>query len=174
LRSTFAILLAAFAAGSCDATAASSGGQGSAALPALTGRIVDSADILSSSAEAGLAQASAEFERRRTDQLVVVTLPSLNGKSIEQTGMALGRSWGVGQRGKDNGVLLIVAPTERKVRIEVGYGLERALTDEEAKAIIETRILPFFRQGGLEQGTVAGAEAIVAELDRSLMVEPRS
>ena len=78
---------------------------------------------------------------------MVVTVTSLQGLPIEEYGYQLGRHWGIGQKGKDNGALLIVAPEEREVRIEVGYGLEGELTDAQSRTIIETRILPHFRQG---------------------------
>jgi uncharacterized protein len=129
-------------------------------LPALTGRVVDQAGILSPGVEKALASLSSELERRTTDQLVIVTLPNLDGRPIEDVGLALGRGWGIGQKEKDNGVLLVVAPNERKVRIEVGYGLERILPDERAAEIIQRDLLPRFRQSEFDQGILAGAEAI--------------
>jgi uncharacterized protein len=139
-------------------------------LPALSGRVVDQANMLSPAAEASLTTKLESLERRRTDQFVVVTLASLKGEAIEKVGLRLGRGWGIGQVGKDNGILLLVAPNERKVRIQVGYGLERAVEDQEAMAIIDQVLLPAFRAGSLEQGTLAGADAIIAELDRSPLV----
>ena len=176
MRGASALLIAALFLAGCDARAVAPSGTEANAFegPALTGRVVDRAGILSQAAERELDAASAGLERRRTDQFVVVTLPSLKGRTIEQTGLMLGRGWGIGQKSKDNGVLLIVAPQERKVRIEVGYGLEPYITNQEASAIIEKTILPRFRSSDLEQGTLAGAQAIVAELDRSPLVEPRS
>src|SRR5690606_27352177 len=78
----------------------------------------------------------ASHEQATGNQLVVVTLPDLGGRSIEETGLALGRQWGIGQQGKDNGALLIVAQAERRIRIEVGYGLEGSLTDAQSTLII--------------------------------------
>ena len=98
-------------------------------FPRLTGRVVDEAGILDAATRAELTQKLADLEAKSTDQLVVVTLRSLQGTSIEDYGYQLGRAWQIGQKGKNNGVLLIVAPNERKVRIEVGYGLEGTLTD---------------------------------------------
>ena len=89
-------------------------------------------NLLSPAEEAQLTTELAALERRTSDQLVIVTVPSLNGRTIEAFGLALGNHWRIGQRGKDNGVLLIVAPAERKVRIEVGYGLEAILTNARA------------------------------------------
>ena len=96
--------------------------------------------------------------------MVVVTLGSLQGYSIEDFGVRLGRHWGIGQEGRDNGILLIVAPNERKVRIEVGYGLEGALTDALSRIIIDSEILPAFRQGNLERGVRAGTDGILAAI----------
>src|SRR6185436_8797753 len=90
------------------------------ALPALTGRVVDMADLLSPGEEAALTRRLAALERRTSDQLVIVTTRSLGGRSIEEYGLRLGNGWHIGQRGRDNGVLLIVAPREHLTRIEVG------------------------------------------------------
>ncbi|MEA2971003.1 MAG: uncharacterized protein QOE78_4264, partial [Alphaproteobacteria bacterium] len=116
-------------------------------FPVLTGRVVDDAGILDAGTRAALTQKLDEFEAKTSDQLVVVTLKSLQGTSVEDFGVQLGRHWQIGQKGKNNGVLLIVAPNERKVRIEVGYGLEGALTDAVSRLIIENAITPRFRAG---------------------------
>lgn len=134
------------------------------ALPALTGRVVDRADLLLPVEEAYLTGRLAALEARTSDQLVIVTTPSLGGRTIEAFGLALGNRWGVGQAGKDNGVLLIVAPNERRVRIEVGYGLERILTDTRARAIIDADLLPEFRHSRWYEGIRAGTRSIVATL----------
>jgi uncharacterized protein len=133
-------------------------------LPALTGRIVDQAGMLGASDEAAIHKKLADLEEKTTDQLVVVTLDSLQGYAIEEFGVALGRAWQIGQQGKNNGVLLIVAPKERKVRIEVGYGLEGVLTDTLAGSIVHNRILPLFRQGQMAEGIIAGVNDIVDTL----------
>lgn len=133
-------------------------------FPALTGRVVDAADLLSVEDERALSIDLEALEEKTSDQLVVVTLPSLQGYTIEEFGYQLGRAWGIGQAGKDNGVLLIVAPNERKVRIEVGYGLEGRLTDALTKVIIENAILPRFRAGDFAGGIRAGVRDIVTVL----------
>jgi uncharacterized protein len=133
-------------------------------FPALTGRVVDDAGILSPAAEADLTAKLAALETKTTDQLVVATLPSLQGYDIADYGYQLGRHWGIGQAGKDNGALLIVAPNEREVRIEVGYGLEGDLTDAVTKVIIENAIIPKFRSGDMEAGIVAGVDDITKVL----------
>ena len=129
-------------------------------FPALTGRVVDNANLMTATEEWELTQKLEALEGKSTDQLVVVTLPSLQGYEIEEFGYQLGRHWGIGQKDKDNGVLLIVAPNERKVRIEVGKRLEPILTDGLSKLIIENTILPRFRRGEFGQGILAGAKDI--------------
>ena len=98
-------------------------------FPALTGRVVDDAHILDAAARAAIERKLAAFETKSGRQVVVATLPSLQGYEIEDYGYRLGRHWGIGEKGSNNGALLIVAPNERRVRIEVGYGLEGTLTD---------------------------------------------
>lgn len=140
--------------------------QASAAptFPALTGRVVDDAHVLSAQTQADLTAKLAALEQKSGDQLVVVTLPSLQGYPIEDFGYQLGRAWGIGQKGKNNGVLFIVAPSEHAVRIEVGYGLEPVLTDALSSVILQQTVLPKFRAGDVEGGVVAGTDAIVEQL----------
>lgn len=133
-------------------------------FPALTGRVVDQGRLLSPAAEAALTAKLESLEADTGDQLVVVTLDSLQGYEIEDYGYRLGRAWGIGPSQSDKGVLLIVAPNERKVRIEVGYGLEPVLTDALSSQIIQNDILPPFRQSGFERGINAGVDAIATQL----------
>lgn len=129
-------------------------------FPQLTGQIVDAANILSAEDRAAILTELKAVEEKSTDQVVVVTVPSLDGYAIEDYGYQLGRHWGVGQKGKDNGVILIVAPNDRKVRIEVGRGLEPVVTDLMSKIIIENAILPEFRRGNYGAGVRAGIRDI--------------
>ena len=126
-------------------------------FPPLTGRVVDAADILSAPVREQLTQMLARQQASTGQQVVVVTLKSLQGFTIEEFGYQLGRHWGIGEKGQNNGALLIVAPNERKVRIEVGYGLEDRLTDAESRTIIDQQMLPLFRQGDFSAGTLQGA-----------------
>ncbi len=144
------------------------------AFPALSGRVVDEAGLLSPQAEAQLTQELAEHERDTREQLVVVTVRSLQGYPIEDFGYQLGRHWGIGQAKLNNGAILLVAPNERAVRIEVGYGLEGRLTDVLSHDIIQTQILPQFRQGQFELGVVSGARAVLAALQGSYEPQPRA
>src|SRR2546423_1610627 len=133
-------------------------------FPSLSGRVVDDANILDQTTRAALTQKLADLETKTTDQLVVVTLRSLQGTSIEDFGVELGRVWQIGQKDKNNGVLLIVAPNERKVRIEVGYGLEGALTDAVSRLIIANAIAPRFRENDFAGGISRGVDDIISVL----------
>ncbi|WP_438834355.1 TPM domain-containing protein [Aeromonas oralensis] len=133
-------------------------------FPTLSGRVVDEASLMSRKQAHQLTQQLAAFEKRSGIQLVVVSIDTLAGDTIEEYGYQLGRHWGIGQKGKDNGVLLLIAQDERKVRIEVGYGLEGALPDAIAANIIQTRILPAFKRGDMVAGVVAGSQAIMQAL----------
>ncbi|MFN6936598.1 MAG: TPM domain-containing protein [Tsuneonella sp.] len=134
-------------------------------MPALTGRVVDNADLLPRDKEALLEQALLTTEQQTRSQFVVVTLPTLNGRKIEDVGLELGRAWKIGRFDVDDGVMLIVAPTERQARIEVGYGLEGVLRDEEAKAIITDTIIPRIRSGNMPGAILAGSAAIIREIN---------
>jgi len=133
-------------------------------FPPLTGRVVDGANLLSPAARQRLDGWLAQFESATGRQVVVATVTSLQGVTIEDYGYQLGRAWGIGQKDKNTGAILLVAPTERKVRIEVGYGLEGELTDAAASTIIDQVILPQFRQGKFEAGIVVGTAAILNTL----------
>jgi uncharacterized protein len=130
-------------------------------FPPLTGRVTDAANILPDATVAALDAKLAALEKQTSIQLVVATVPDLQGYEIDEYGYQLGRSWGIGQKGKNNGALLLVAPNERKVRIEVGYGLEGTLTDALTSQIIRRDIIPRFKAGDMPGGVVAGADAII-------------
>ena len=133
-------------------------------FPPLTGRGVDNANILSPEAEAKLTTELATLESQTGRQLVVATLPDLQGYEIEDYGYQLLRTWGIGSKERDDGAILIVAPSERKVRVEVGYGLEPVLTDALSSVIISQTILPAFKAGQMERGVVDGTGALVQQL----------
>jgi uncharacterized protein len=133
-------------------------------FPELTGRVVDDAQLLGADDEAQLTADLKALEDKSSDQVVVVTVPSLQGYAIEDYGYQLGRHWGIGTKQLNNGVLLIVAPNEHKVRIEVGRGLEPILTDALSKIIIENAILPHFRTGDYAGGIKDGVRDITEVL----------
>ena len=130
-------------------------------FPELTGRVVDEANILDAATRQAITEKLAAVEAKSGDQIVVVTLKSLQGTSIEDYGYQLGRHWAIGQKVRDNGALLVVAPNERKVRIEAGYGLEGALTDAVTRLIIQNAILPRFRANDFAGGIVRGVDDII-------------
>jgi len=147
-------------------------------------RVVDDAHLLSDAAKQDLTLKLKGLEDATTDQVVIVTVPDLQGYDIADYGYQLGRHWGIGQKAggpaasngqtyKDNGILLIVAPNERKVRIEVGYGLEPVMTDAMSSLIIQRAILPQFKAGDYSAGIVAGTDQIIAQLsqDRGVAIQ---
>ena len=134
-------------------------------VPPLTGRIVDLAHLLPDDLARSLSQELAEHERRTGNQVVVLTLPSLDGEPLEQFSHKVATAWQLGQKGTDNGVLLVVVPGDRRVRIEVGYGLEGVLTDAKSSRIIRNEMVPWFRQGDYSRGTAAGVRAILGTIE---------
>jgi uncharacterized protein len=157
IRSLIALVFASLMLAAAPAHAAPT-------FPPLAGRVVDDAHVLSAATQADLTNKLAALEQKTTDQVVVVTLPSLQGYEIEDYGYQLGRAWGIGQKGKDNGAILIIAPAEHKVRIEVGYGLEPVLTDALSSVILQDQVLPKFRTGDYDGGAEAGTDAIISQL----------
>ena len=133
-------------------------------FPRLTGRVVDAANVIPADEEARLDQKLAALEAQSGRQLVVATIPDLQGYEISDYGYQLGRAWGIGSKEANDGALLIVAPNERKVRIEVGYGLEGVLTDGMSFLIINQAIVPRFKQGDMAGGIEAGTDAIIRQL----------
>ena len=153
-------------------------------FPDLNGhRVVDQANVLSDATEADLELKLKGLEDATTDQVVVVTVDSLQDQEIEDYGYQLGRHWGIGQNGsvkaatgeayKDNGLIILVAPNEHKVRIEVGYGLEPVMTDAMSSLIIREDILPKFKSGDYVGGVEAGTDAIIQQLslDRGVAIQ---
>ena len=139
-------------------------------FPPLTGRVVDAADILSPETERRLSLRLSDWESESSDQIVVATVPDLQGYEIEDYGVELARAWGVGQEdgtdglSLDNGVVLLIAPNERRVRIEVGYGLEGTVTDVLADTVIRTEMVPPLRDGDYDAAATAGVDGLLAIL----------
>jgi uncharacterized protein len=133
-------------------------------FPKLTGRLVDDAHLLDAQQAADLNAKLAAIEAQTGRQFVVATVPSLQGYEIEDYGYKLGRSWGIGSKKENDGILLLIAPTERRVRIEVGYGLEPYVTDALSSVIINQQILPRFKTGDMPGGILAGADSIIQQL----------
>ncbi|MES2135829.1 MAG: TPM domain-containing protein [Pseudomonadota bacterium] len=135
-------------------------------FPKLTGRVVDEARLLRPEQVVDLTSKSAALEAQSGRQFVVATVPSLQGRTIEDYGYQLGRAWGIGAKGKDDGVILLVAPSEHKVRIETGYGARVFLTDAVSSVIVREAILPRFKQSPPDYGggIVAGANEIITQM----------
>ncbi|HVF92891.1 MAG TPA: TPM domain-containing protein [Sphingomonas sp.] len=140
-------------------------------FPAFTGLVVDAANVLSPEAEADLTAKLEALQRDTKRQVVVATIPDLQGYPIADYGYRLGRAWGVGLKDVDNGAILFIAPNEgtgqRGPRLEVGYGLEPVLTDALSSVIINTRMMPLLRAGDVSGAMVAGTDAIIAQLRAS-------
>jgi uncharacterized protein len=137
----------------------------SADIPYLTGRVNDNAQILSDSTRKSLTEILREHEVRTTNQIVILTIPSLEGESIEDYANKVFNKWKIGQRDKNNGILIVVVPAERQMRIEVGYGLEGVLPDLIAGRIIQEVMAPRFREENFNGGITEGALAVISILD---------
>lgn len=133
-------------------------------FPALSGRVVDAANILSAETESDLTARLEALETQSQRQLVVATIPDLEGDDVADYGYRLGRAWGIGDKDRNDGVILLIAPNEQRMRIEVGYGLEPVLTDALSAEIIRNVITPRFRDGDFDGGVTAGVEAIARQL----------
>ncbi len=134
-------------------------------VPFLTGRVTDNAQILSDETRKAVTANLKAHEEKTTNQIAVLTVPTLEGVSIEEYAVTVFNTWKLGQKGKDNGVLLIVAPKDRKLRIEVGYGLEGTMTDGIAGSIIRNAITPFFKNNDYDRGIDEGVRAIINVLE---------
>src|SRR5271167_1512958 len=130
-------------------------------FPALTGRVVDDAHILSPVTSADLERKLADLEQKSGIQLVVASVSSLGGEEIEPYANELFRAWKLGETKKDNGALLLIAPKERRMRIEVGYGLEGTLTDAVSSIIIANAVAPRFKAGDFNGGVTRGVDDII-------------
>ena len=134
-------------------------------IPLLTERVVDQAHILSSSTIAQINSILEKHEATTSNQIAILTIPSLEEHPLEEFSHQVASAWGLGQKGTDNGVLLLVAIQERKIRIEVGYGLEGTLTDAKSSQIIRHEMVPRFRQENYSDGIVAGVQAILGTIE---------
>jgi uncharacterized protein len=138
------------------------------------GYVTDRAGLLSPSAKAELEMMLRSFEETTSNQVVVATFPSLEGNSLEDFSMRLAEAWKVGQKGKDNGVIFLIFKNDRKIRIEVGYGLEGVLPDALAGQIISQVVAPYFRKGDYSGGILAGTDAIMKATKGEFKGDPAS
>ncbi len=132
-----------------------------AEVPALRGRVNDYAKLLSAGASQSLENQLGQFEKETGHQVAILTVPALDGEDIEGFSIRVAESWKVGQKGFDNGVILVVAPKERQLRFEVGYGLEGILPDAVASRIIREIIVPLFRENDYQGGITSGIDAVL-------------
>jgi len=136
-----------------------------AEVPYLSGRVVDDAEILSPATREALAGEMKAHEEATGNQIAVLTVPTLGGEGIEEYAARVFAAWKLGRKGVDNGVLVVIVPQDRKMRIEVGYGLEGTLTDVASSRIIRDRMTPRFRTGDYDGGTNDGVRAVIAQLE---------
>ncbi|MFO1317897.1 MAG: TPM domain-containing protein [Burkholderiales bacterium] len=164
MRSAFAALALALLAGAAHAWEA--GTDGLAPIPPLAARVTDVTGTLPAGDVQSLSAKLAAWEQATGNQLAVLVVPSTQPEPIEAYGIRVADAWKIGRKGHDNGAILVVAKDDRKLRIEVGYGLEGVLTDVTAKRIIADTIAPLFRQGRFAQGIDAGVDQIIAVVDK--------
>ena len=152
------------------------GSDGLMPIPPLRDRVTDLTQTLSTAETQALVSKLADWEQKSGNQLVVLLVPTTLPESIEAYGIRVADAWKIGRRGHDNGAMLIVAKNDRKLRIEVGYGLEGTLTDAASRRIIGEVIAPFFRQNQFGRGVEAGVDAIIATVDKdpTAVVAPTS
>ena len=143
-------------------------------VPPLTGRVVDLAHVLPPNTVESLTTRLKAHEETTSNQVTVLVLPSLEGEPLESYSHRVATTWKLGQKGTDNGVLLLVAMKERKIRIEVGYGLEGALTDARSAQIIRGEIVPRFRAGDAPGGVAAGVDAILKTIEGTYQASNKS
>lgn len=134
-------------------------------FPTLNGRVTDDANLFGSKTKQMIIQKIKDTETNSNVFIVVATVKSLDGDEISDYGVKLGRHWGIGEKDKDNGVLLLIAPKERRVNISVGYGLEGVLTDALSSDIIQNKIIPKLKTGDYEKGALSGVNAIISVLN---------
>src|SRR6187402_1604656 len=142
------------------------------AVPPLTGRVVDLTATLSSGGIASLQQTLRAFESRKGSQIAVLIVPTTDGEAIEPFSLRVAEAWKIGRKKIDDGALLVIAKNDRRLRIEVGYGLEGALTDATTKRIIDEDITPKFKAGDFGSGVAAGVDKIVRVINGEKLPEP--
>ncbi len=141
-------------------------------VPYLSGRVNDLADLISADTETRIVAGLEEFENRTGHQIAVLTIASLEGEALEEYSLRVAETWGLGRSEQDDGVLLLVARDDRKMRIEVGYGLEADLTDAESGRILRNILTPRFKAGDFDGGIEQGVAAIVGTLEGKEVIPP--
>jgi|HubBroStandDraft_1064217.scaffolds.fasta_scaffold03358_12 uncharacterized protein len=165
VRTLIFLIALAFAWGACTNAAYAQ------SVPVLKGRVTDTAGVLSSAEQVRLSKLLADYEDETHHQLAVLTITTLSGEPLEKYSPSVANTWGLGYRGVDNGILIILAMKERKVRIELGKGMERYISDAEAKAIIDDTMTPAFARGDFAGGLEQGLKRLMADA-RRFVVNP--
>ncbi len=130
-------------------------------IPKLEDRVTDLGKVLTKNQRRSMTEMLADYEKETTHQIVVLTIPTLNGEAIEDFSLRTANAWGIGHRGLDNGILVTVVIDERKVRIELGLGLEKFISDELAGEIIKTVMVPHFKKNNYAEGIDAGLRSLM-------------
>lgn len=146
--------------------------QGKAPAIALKGRVTDAAGLLGPQEREHLADMLQGFEQATSHQMVVVTVPSLNGQDVKTFTTELGNAWGIGRKGHDDGVLVLLAPNEREARIGVGYGLEETLPDDFCQQVMDELMVPRFQKGDWAKGVEAGVTALARRIGHDVQALP--
>lgn len=132
-------------------------------VPQLAGRVTDLATVLSAEDHLLLTQMLANYERETTHQIAVLTVPTLSGEAIEVFSLRTANAWALGRKSVNNGILVVLAPSERKVRIELGLGFEPYISDAQANEIIQTQMLPAFREKAYSKGLERGLQQLMRQ-----------
>ena len=143
-------------------------------VPPLTGRVVDLTHTLSPAAQARIDASLADLEKRKGSQIAVLIVPSTEGEDLAQFGIRVAEAWKLGRKGVDDGAILLVAKNDRRLRIEVGYGLEGAIPDAVAKRVVSDVIAPYFRRGDFAGGIEAGVDQLIKLVDGEPLPPPKA
>jgi uncharacterized protein len=139
-------------------------------VPRLAGRVTDNAHVLQANDRARIEKMLEKYERETFHQIAVLTVPNLTGEDIEAFSLRVANAWKLGQKGIDNGILVTVAPNDRRVRVELGLGMEKYISDNEAKAVIDNKMIPHFKTADYAGGVQAGLEELM-RLGRRFVVK---
>jgi uncharacterized protein len=175
-RSAFVVLAFVALCGAADALAADPPREGTQPIPALSARVTDVTGTLSGAEREALEAKLADWEAKTTNQLAVLVVPTTQPETIEEYSLRVAEAWKIGQKGKDNGAVFVIAKNDKRMRIEVGYGLEGELTDVASRRIIGDTVAPLFSQGQFAAGINAGVDRIIAVVggtDTAPQREPR-
>jgi uncharacterized protein len=171
VMSFLAFLVVSLSAGATPAAAALPSRADSLPIPVLTGRVNDTASVLTPSERQQLTDVLAVYERETHHQIAVLTVPNLSGESIEAYSLRVANAWGIGMKGFDDGILVTLSMAEREIRIELRKGMQRYISDSDAKVVIDQDMVPAFKKGDFGEGLEAGLRHLMAE-GRRYVIKP--